>query len=155
MPYGIVLFLIWLVLLLRFPRVMLPVSGVLAAVGLLLGAVMGVLQWQQSQRIEQLSVNLQYQPADCPFGKPLAAVVHNHGEQTARNISWQLWAYQQGYNSNLLDVGSSGQRFTLPGELAAGAQTRACYSIPRLRSGYQEAELLYRADTLRADFRKH
>ncbi|UJJ32610.1 hypothetical protein [Halopseudomonas maritima] len=154
MPYGIALFLVWLVLLLRFPRVMLPVSGVIAAVGLLLGVIMGVLQWQQNQRVEQLGFSLQYQPADCPFGKPLAVVVRNHGEQTARNITWQLWAYQQGYNSNLLDVGSSGQRFSLPGELPAGAQSRVCYSIPRLRSGYSEAELQYRTDTVRADFKQ-
>ena len=90
MPYGIALFLIWLVLLLRFPRVMLPVSAVVAGLALLLGAIMGVLQWQQSQRIDHLAFDLSYQPDSCPFGQPLAVRIHNGGELTARNISWLL-----------------------------------------------------------------
>ncbi|MEL0168440.1 MAG: hypothetical protein VW877_09975 [Pseudomonadaceae bacterium] len=152
MPYGIALFLIWLVLLLRFPRVMLPVSAVVAGLGLLLGAIMGVLQWQQSQRIDHLAFELSYQPDSCPFGQPLAVSVRNGGERSARNISWQLWVNQPGYNSNLVDAASSDQRFTLNTELAPGAATRVCYSLPRLRRGYRESELEYRADAVRADF---
>ncbi len=152
MPYGIALFLIWLVLLLRFPRVMLPVSAVIAGLALLLGAIMGVLQWQQSQRIEQLAFELSYQPESCPFGQPLAVSIHNGGERSARNVSWQLWVNQPGYNSNLVDVASNDQRFTLASELAPGADTRVCYSLPRLRRGYRESELEYRADAVRADF---
>ena len=154
MPYGIALFLIWLVLLLRFPRVMLPVSGIVAALGLLLAAVMGVLQWQQGQRIEKLAFELQYQPESCPFGQPLFVSIRNHGERTSRNISWQLWANQPGYNSNLVDVAASDQRFNLGIDLQPGADTQVCYSLPRLRSGYRESELEYRADTVRADFIK-
>ena len=154
MPYGIALFLIWLVLLLRFPRVMLPVSGIVAALGLLLAVVMGVLQWQQGQRIEKLVFELQYQPESCPFGQPLFVSIRNQGERTARNISWQLWASQSGYNSNLVDVASNDQRFNLGIELQPGAVTQACYSLPRLRRGYRESELQYRADAVRADFIK-
>ena len=152
MPYGIALFLIWLVLLLRFPRVRLPVSAVVAGLALLLGAIMGVLQWQQSQRIDHLAFDLSYQPDSCPFGQPLAVRIHNGGELTARNISWLLWVNQPGYNSNLVDVASSDQRFTLGPDLLPGADTLVCYSLPRLRRGYRESELQYRADAVRADF---
>ena len=58
MPFlGVAIFLVWLVLLLRFPRVMLPVSGVLAGLGLLLGLVMGLLQ----RRLTVTDVN-----TECP-----------------------------------------------------------------------------------------
>lgn len=152
MPYlGLAIFLVWLVLLLRFPRVMLPVSGVLAGVGLLLGLIMGFLQWQQSQRIEQLAFDLSYQPQQCEFGKPLAVRISNQSSYPVQNIAWQLLASQPGHNTNLLDAGVA-LDFTSSARLQPGEQKLLCYSVPRLRRGYRETELEYRVDAVRAEF---
>ena len=152
MPFlGVALFLVWLILLLRFPRVMLPVSGVLASMALLLGLIMGLLQWQQAQRIEQLSFELTYQPAQCDFGKPLAVRISNRGDIAVHHIRWQLVASQPGYSTNLLDAGVA-LEFNSPARLAPGEQVKLCFSVPRLRRGYREAELEYQADEVSAEF---
>jgi len=154
MPYlGLAIFLVWLVLLMRFPRVMLPVSGVLAGIGLLLALVMGFLQWQQSQRVEQLAFDLSYQPQQCEFGKPLAVRITNGSNYPVKNITWQLLANQPGHNSNLLDAGLA-LDFASTAHLQPGEQKLFCYSVPRLRSGYRETELEYHADAVRAEFIK-
>ena len=154
MPFlGAAIFLVWLVLLLRFPRVMLPVSGVVAGLGLLLGLVMGLLQWQQGQRLDQLAFDLSYQPQQCEFGKPLAVRISNQSSYAAEHIQWQLVASQPGQNTNLLDAGVA-QEFTSAARLVSGEQQLLCYSVPRLRSGYREAELEYRVDAVSAEFIK-
>ena len=152
MPFlGVAIFLVWLVLLLRFPRVMLPVSGVLAGLGLLLGLVMGLLQWQQVQRVEQLAFDLAYQPEQCEFGKPLVVRISNQSDSAVQHIHWQLVASQPGYNTNLLDAGVA-LDFSSPTRLAPGEQVKLCFSVPRLRRGYREAELDYQADEVSAEF---
>ena len=65
MPLGIVLLVVWLFLLLRYPRVMLPASGVIVALALLLAAFVGIRQWQNDQHLEQLHISIAYQPEGC------------------------------------------------------------------------------------------
>lgn len=152
MPFlGVAIFFIWLILLLRFPRVMLPVSGVLAGLGLLLGLGVGVMQWQQVKRIEQLDFTLAYQPQQCEFGKPLAVRIRNQSEYSVQQIRWQLEASQPGYDTNLLDAGVA-LGFSTAARLAPGEERLLCYSVPRLRRGYREAELEYRVEAVHADF---
>ncbi|MEH6493890.1 hypothetical protein [Halopseudomonas sp.] len=152
MPFlGVAIFFIWLVLLLRFPRVMLPVSGVLAGLGLLLGLAVGFLQWQQAQRIDQLDFELTYQPQQCEFGKPLAVRIRNQSAYPVQQLHWQLVASQPGHETNLLDAGVV-LAFSSAPRLAPGEQRLLCYSVPRLRRGFREAELEYRVDAVSAEF---
>ncbi|MEH6564064.1 MAG: multidrug transporter [Halopseudomonas sp.] len=152
MPFlGAAIFLVWLILLLRFPRTMLPVSGVLAAIGLLLGLGVGFMQWQQAQRLDQLEFALAYQPQQCEFGKPLTVRIRNQSEYPVQHIRWQLIANQPGYNTNLLDAGVA-QEFSSAARLQPGEQRLLCYSVPRLRRGYREAELEYRVEAVNAEF---
>ncbi len=152
MPFlGVAIFFAWLILLLRFPRVMLPVSGVLAGLGLLLGLAVGFLQWQQAQRIDQLDFELTYQPQQCEFGKPLAVRIRNQSAYPVQQIHWQLEASQPGYDTNVLDSGVA-LDFSTATRLAPGEERLLCYSVPRLRRGYREAELEYRVEAVNAEF---
>lgn len=152
MPLGIALLLIWLVLLLRFPRVMLPFSGVLVALALTLAAGVGVKQWLDSRQVKQLHISIQYLPAECDFGQPLRVLIDNRSEQTARDISWQLHATQPGYNSSVLDVSVTGARYHTDRPVSAGSQWQRCYAVPNLRQGYRAPDLLYRAEKVGAEF---
>lgn len=149
---GIILSVVWLVLLVRFPRAMLPASLILVAIALLLGAVVGVWQWQHERQVSRLEISVEYRPEACDFGKPLQVSIDNTGSRTARWISWQLKAVQPGYNTNLLDIGVSGSTYRLDHLLHGGQRWQQCHAVPPLRSGYQPADLQFRAEHIRAEF---
>lgn len=152
MPLGIVLLVVWLVLLFRFPRVMLPASGVIAALGLLLALFVIGRQWMENRQVDQLQVQVSYAPDGCEFGRPLRVQIENHSGRSASNIRWQLHASRPGYNTNLLDTSTTDSTVRLNETLAPGAAWQGCYRVPPLRSGFRAPDLNYRADNLRADF---
>ena len=152
MPLGIAVFLVWLVLLLRFPRVMLPFSGVLVGLLPILAAAVGIRQWYTGNLAAQLQTSVRYQPESCDFGKPLRVTIDNQGSRSASQISWQLQATQPGFNTNLLDVSVSDATYQSTQALPPGEQWSGCYAVPRLRSGYRAPDLEYRIERLRADF---
>lgn len=154
MILGIALLLIWLILLIRFPRVMVPASGVLVALALLLAAGVGLKQWFDGRSAAQLEIRIEYLPEACDFGRPLQVHIENRGERTASRISWQLLATQPGYSSNLLDVAVTATSYQIDQPLASGESWQRCYAVPRLRSSYRAPDLEYRADRVRAEFRR-
>lgn len=152
MPLGIVLLLVWLVLLVRFPRVMLPVSGVLAGLGLLLALFVVGRQWLDDRHTDQLLVQISYAPESCDFGRPLQVAIENQSGRTASNIHWRLHATQPGFNTNLLDLNTTDATFRLDQALEPGESWIRCYRVPPLRSGFRAPDLNYRAEGIRADF---
>lgn len=152
MPLGIVLLLVWLILLLRYPRIMLPASGVLVALALLLAAFVGVRQWQNNQHLDQLHISIDYQPEACDFGKPLRVRIDNQSGRIASNIEWQLHASQAGQQRNLLDTTVTGGDYRVGEPMKAGGDWERCYRAPALRSGYRPSDLSYRAVELSAHF---
>lgn len=152
MPLGITLLLIWLVLLVRFPRIMLPASGIIVAITLVLAAGVGIWQWQHDKQVDMLEISVRYLPEQCDFGKPLQVSVHNSSAHTVTQASWQLRAVQPGYNTNLLDIGVTENLYRLGQPLHPAQHWQQCYSVPRLRSGFRAEDLEYHADKVRADF---
>ena len=154
MPLGIVLLMVWLVMLVRFPRIMLPASGIIVVLALLLAAVVGIKQWRHESRVDQLEISVRFAPADCDFGKPILVSIQNASGRTARQVSWQLQATQPGANANLLDLGVTGSTYQMDQPLHADARWQQCYAAPPLRSGYRAADLQYQAQRVRAEFQR-
>ncbi|MFZ2289209.1 MAG: multidrug transporter [Halopseudomonas yangmingensis] len=150
LPLGLVVLLAWILLLLRFPRIMIPASLGVLAVALLLAVSVGVKQWLDSRQLARIDIRIEYAPQQCEFGKPLLVRIDNRSERTAQRISWQLLARQPGYSSNLIDTGSTDAGWETDRALAPGEQWQHCLRLPRLRSGYQPAELEYQAQRVRA-----
>ena len=154
MALGIALLLVWLILLVRFPRIMAPASGIIVVIALLLAAAAGIWQWRHEQQVSQLEINIRHAPEACDFGKPLQVNIHNTSRHTIGHISWQLRAVQPGYNTNLLDIGVTGSTYQLNETLQPDEQWQACYVVPPLRSGHRAANLQYHAERVRADFQR-
>ncbi|WOD11985.1 hypothetical protein RPW65_03695 [Pseudomonas sp. NyZ704] len=152
MALGIALFLIWVVLLLRFPRIMLPISGAVAALALLVAAALGLRHWYTGNLVDHLHTSVAFQPDDCAFGKPLRVLIENRSDRTATQIRWQLTATQPDYNTNLVDIGITDATYQTEQALPPGQQWQGCYRVPPLRSGAHAADLDYRLDRLDADF---
>lgn len=154
MALGIALLLVWLVLLVRFPRVMLPASGIIVVIALLLAAAAGTWQWWHERQLAELEISISHVPETCDFGKPLQVRIHNTSSHPVRHISWQLNAVQPGYNTNLLDIGVTASRYEVAQTLQPGEQWQTCYTVPRLRSGYRAGDLEYHAQRIRAEFQR-
>lgn len=152
MILGLAVLLIWIALLMRYPKIMLPASGVAVALGLLLAAGAATLQWFENRRIDRLDIDISYAREQCEFGKPLRVQISNEATSAASNISWRLIAVQSGFNSNLLDISTADAIYRTDQTLPSGEQWIRCYEVPRLRSGYRAPDLEYRADRVRADF---
>ena len=152
MALGIVLLLAWLILLLRFPRPMVPASLIIVALALLLGAIVATMQWLDGRRVDQLDINIAYAPDACEFGKPLRVDVTNNSAHTVTHISWRLLAAQPGYNSNLVDTSTTASTYRIEHSIPPDGNWTGCYQVPRLRTGYRAPDLDYRTDHLRADF---
>ncbi|SDU24643.1 hypothetical protein [Halopseudomonas salegens] len=151
MALGIILLLIWLVLLIRFPRVMVPASAGVVAVALLLAALVALWQWFNQRHTDELDFNFRYAPAECEPGQPLQLVLVNQSSRGISNITWQLIGSPAGMNTNMLDVGGAGANYRYDGPLPAGEEWQQCYELPRLRSGYRAQDLNFRAEHIRAD----
>lgn len=154
MALGIVFLLVWLILLVRFPRIMFPASGILVAIFLLLAAAVGIWQWRHEQQVSRLEFSIHYTPHTCDFGKPLQVRIHNTSHRTTSHLSWQLRATQPGYNTNLLDIGVTSNTYQLSLPLHPDEQWQKCYALPPLRRGYRAADLQYQADHIRANFQQ-
>lgn len=154
MALGIALLLVWLILLVRFPRVMLPASGIIVIIALLLAAAAGIWQWRHDRQVSALQISITHAPEACDFGMPLQVSIHNTAEHPARHISWQLTAVQPGYNTNLLDIGVTASLYEIDQTLQPGERWEGCYAVPRLRSGYRAADLQYHAERVRAEFQR-
>ena len=152
MALGIALLLVWLILLVRFPRIMLPASGIIVVIALLLAAAAGIWQWRHGQQVSQLEISIEYAPEACDFGKPIQVSIHNTSGQAAHHVNWQLRATQPGYNTNLLDIGVTGSTYQLDQTLHPDEHWQGCYVVPPLRSGHRAADLQYHAERIRADF---
>lgn len=152
MVLGVVLLLVWLILLLRFPRIMVPASLIIVGLALLLGAIVATMQWLDSRRVDQLDIRISYAPDGCEFGKPLRVDITNQSSDTAVSIRWRLLATQPGYNSNLVDTDTAAATYQMNQPLPPEAHWTGCYQVPRLRTGYRAPDLDYRTDRLRADF---
>lgn len=154
MPLGIALLLIWLILLVRFPRVMLPTSGIVIVIALLLAAAVGVWQWRHERQVNRLEITVRYLPEACEFGKPIQVSINNASSHTTRQVSWQLSATQPNYNTNLLDVGITASTYHMNQPLPVGEQWLQCYSAPPLRSGYRATDVQYHASRVSAEFQR-
>lgn len=154
MPLGIVLLLVWLVLLVRYPRPMLPATAIIGVIALVIAAVAAVAQWRHERQVSQIEISIRHDPEHCEFGRPLRVEVHNRSTRTVTGMSWQLRASQAGYSFDLLTGEASRRTYLLDDILPADGRWQRCYPAPALRSGYRAGDLEYRADQVRAQLQR-
>jgi hypothetical protein len=152
MLIGALLFLTWLILLIRYPGKALPVS--LAALAGL-GAMALWVIWQdhrQAQRLSQLQLSLAHDPQTCPAERSLAVRLHNGSDRPVRQLRWKVSAYAPGVSANLVQSGYAAEAFHGPDVLLPGAHWQRCQPVPTLRPGYRASTLEFRAEALHGEF---
>ncbi|UAW98915.1 hypothetical protein KEM63_02740 [Halopseudomonas nanhaiensis] len=152
MAFGVVLLIVWLILLIRFPRVMLRATGVLVIVAGVFAAGAAFWQWQQRQRVERIDFDIRYDAHSCNLAQPIRVRLINQSGRDAVQVHWELKAVQPGYSTNLVDTSSDAATYRTEKRLADGEAFEQCLPPPRLRSGYRARDLEYRADRIRVDF---
>jgi hypothetical protein len=152
MAFGIALLIVWLVLLVRFPRVMLRATAVLVVIAALIAAGAAFWQWQERQRTERIDFDIRHDALGCSLAQPIRVRLINQSGRDATQIRWELQAVQPGYSTNLVDTSSDAATYRTEQTLTAGEALEQCLPPPRLRSGYRARDLEYRAERIRVDF---
>ena len=152
MAFGIALLIVWLVLLVRFPRVMLRATAVLVIIAALIAAGAAFWQWQERQRTERIDFDIRFDALGCNLAQPIRVRLTNQSGREAKQIRWELQAVQPGYSTNLVDTSSDAASYRTEQALPAGEVFEQCLPPPRLRSGYRARDLEYRAERVRVDF---
>src|SRR5690554_6651078 len=140
MPLGIVLLLVWLVLLVRYPRPMLPATAIIGVIALLIAAVAAVTQWRHERQVSQIEISIRHDPERCEFGRPLRVEVHNRSTRTVTGMSWQIRASQAGHSFDLLSGEASRGTYLLDVSARAAGRRQRCYQSPHPRSGDSAGE---------------
>lgn len=151
MLIGVLLALVWLALLLRYPGRAIPISLIaLFTLGLV---ALGVI-WQErreQQRLSRLELHLQLD-ASCPADRPLRVRLHNGSDAVLHDLSWQVAAYQRGDSIDLADARHERPQYRAPQTLLPGSGWEDCLPLPPLRPGYRATSLEFRAERLRGHF---
>ncbi|WP_462381618.1 multidrug transporter [Pseudomonas sp. Marseille-QA0892] len=152
MIVGVLLVVIWLVLLFRYPAKALPVSMTAVA---LLGIVAAWVVWQQNRldhRLASLDIRLAYDLNACPPAKPLSIAIRNRSDAVLSSLNWQIAAYFPGETSNLAQRDYDRPRYDAPGGIQPDGLWQECVPTPPIRSGYRAETLEYRAESLNGSF---
>lgn len=152
MLIGVLLFLSWLVLLLRYPNRALPISLV-ALAGL--GMVASWVIWQDSieaRRLTHVQVQLRYAPDQCPADRPLQVTLENGSDAALTILRWDVAAYRPGETINLVRQRYESPRYRGPEALLPGKRWQDCLPLPDLATGYRPSTLEFRAERLQGHF---
>ncbi|QLF92578.1 multidrug transporter [Pseudomonas sp. ABC1] len=152
MIVSLLLIVLWLILLLKYPRKALPVS---------LGALLGLcliaawVAWQEqveANRLARLEIELRHAPEQCPKDRPLAVRLLNQSTHPLQSLRWEIAAYAPGSALNLVRSNYDAPLYRGPGDLLPGKHWEACLPLPPLRPGYRPETLEFRAERLQGHF---
>lgn len=124
---GIILFLLFLFLLFRFPKQMIGLIGMLiliAAIGWYL--LVTVPEQQKKELEESVAISLTYDEKQCGKGYPLRVRITNGSDKTIKKVTWDLNAYVPGYSTDI----SGYQNYKCDKILKPGQNWETCYSLP-------------------------
>jgi hypothetical protein len=117
-----------LILLLIFPRRILPI--VVAAV-LFAGGLGGYIYWSElalRKRQDLVVVSVQYAPSACSNEQPLQVQVQNNSELTVVRVQWVFSARRPGYRGEL--TGAWQKVYATDEALAPGDAYIGCFAAP-------------------------
>jgi hypothetical protein len=121
--------LLVIVLLLVFPRQILPI---LVGAAVLLGGVGGWYFWdarQLAQYQEAVLVDVAYAPEDCSPARPLRLTIQNESPLTVARVQWQFSARRAGYRGEL--TGGWTTVYAVDEPLDEGQTYQQCYAAPQ------------------------
>jgi len=144
----------WIALLIRYPKRTLAIA-VPVFTGILSIAIW--VQWQEKSNqhlLNQLSIQLNLSPTDCPADRPLAIRLENTTEYTLSELRWQVAAHRPGERVNLARSGFDELSYMLPSVLPAKQVWQHCLPLPNLRAGYRASSLEFSVQSLQGKFER-
>ncbi|WP_296704397.1 hypothetical protein [Thiocapsa sp. UBA6158] len=165
----IVIGIIFLVLVVVFPRTILSVIGIILAGGgaLYLGEVTAARKSAERQASIEMTAN--FNEADCTADTPLKIIIANRSRNSAdvvAKVDWNVAVYRPGYSSNIVDYSFksfSDGRIKTTSEwatpyssdkiLAAGEVVEWCFPLPALAVSAPPASLKYEVTHKQVMFR--
>ncbi len=101
--------------------------------------VSGVLYWQSraAQELALARIEVAYDAAACPSGRPLSVTIHNDGATTLDRVQFTIQATIPGYSGEVTPY--TYRLLESARILEPGASHNACYPLPSLSRAASEA----------------
>jgi hypothetical protein len=126
---GLMVVIVFLVCLVKFPRATLGTSAlIIAGAGLFVYLVFIAPERERDKLEQQVTVQVTYDTQACSTDYPLLIIVGNTSHKTVTRVHWRIDMYRPGYSSNL-----AGHRNDYETDKIIGPKKRwrACYRLPQ------------------------
>ncbi len=151
--FGLLFAIIFLIVLIRFPRQTLSVIGLLiVGIIILWHTTITIPENARKARDGKIQLLVSYNTEVCSPEYPLNIVIVNKSDKTIADTNWELAAYIPGHSSNLVDY--SGEDYSCDKIIKAGESWSICYKLPEKleSSNYELGKLEYKIQYRRFNF---
>ena len=152
--FGLVILLVFLFLLFKYPKQTLSIAGLLVVCVVILGYVFVILPEQKrTERRNKVTVSVAYNVNYCGLKYPLHVMIANRSDKTVMKVTWSLVVTKPGFSTNLVEYGL-GNHYSCDKILKPGETWSLCYMLPsNLNSqNYPLDQLEYKTSTNYVNF---
>jgi hypothetical protein len=130
--FGIILFIVMIILLFKFPKQTLFISvGLILLCIILWWALITIPDNRQKNIMEGINKNVNitvsYSLSDCNPGFPLLVTIKNNSNKTITKVSWEVNIYIPGFSK---DISGYDNRYDSDKILRPGEIWLSCYKLP-------------------------
>ena len=126
--FGLVIFVVFLFLLFKYPKQILALGGLLVVCVFILWYVFITLPEQKrTERSNKVTLSLAYNTTNCGLEYPLNVIIINRSDKTVKKVQWSLVVNKPGFSTNLAGYGDD---YSCDKILKSGEAWSVCYRLP-------------------------
>src|ERR1041384_1856982 len=128
--------MIWIALIaarflfIAFPKRMLAVTGIAAALLLIIYLLLVAYGDNRQKEQDAVVVSVKFDTKACGTNLPLHVTIKNDGVKTVSKVEWSFEAHHPGYSERLTYQNASSDKI-----LAKGESSNICFRAPRIEDG--------------------
>jgi len=126
--FGLVIFIVFLFLLFKYPKQILVICGLLVICVIILYYVFITLPNQErTERSNKVTLSIAYNTTNCGLQYPLNVIITNRSDKTVTKVTWWLVVNKPGFSTNLAGYSAN---YSCDKILKPGEAWSVCYMLP-------------------------
>lgn len=144
--FGLVVLVVFIIVLVKFPKPTLITIGVLIVIGIISWYV-GIEKPEKDRKLQEslVTVDIKFDSKECPdMFYPLRTRIVNKSKKTVEKVTWYLGAYEPGFSTDLSGYNDSYKNDKI---LSPGEGWQVCYNLPgTIEPNHDFSKLQYKAE---------
>lgn len=126
--FGLVILVVFLFLLFKYPKQILALAGLLVVCIFILWYVFVTLPNQmRTERSNKVTLSIAYNTTNCGLQYPLNIIITNRSDKTVKKVEWSLVVNKPGFSTNLAGYSDD---YSCDKILKPGEAWSVCYRLP-------------------------